>query len=581
MSLKLTGVALRTSVVYWLVAALYIILSDRAVEWLVADPEAVGLVQTFKGWAFVTITALLLYVGLRGQLHRWEREAADRRRAEDALRTRMSQVQAIIAHLPVAIYAFDTNGVFTVWEGKKWPDADFPPTPLIGQNVLELARANPEAVAAAKRAMAGEKVTLEYPVGGRTFEISHTPLHDSEGGIVGTTGVVLDVTERKRLEAQLLRAQRLESVGRLAGGIAHDLNNMLSPVLIGAGVLRQSVSDPEMLSLVEAMESSARRGAQVIKQLLTFGRGVEGDRGPVHLKALVTEVRNIIRETFPKNIIVEWNPPGDGGLVQGDATQLHQVLLNLCVNARDAMPDGGTLELALETRSLDADAARSFPGARAGRYVVLCVSDTGTGIAPEHLDRIFDPFFTTKAPGVGTGLGLSTALGIVRSHGGFIDVQSRLGDGTVFEVYLPAGTPEPDAGAEAATGELPRGGGECVLVVDDEESVRRIVRRVLEFTGYRVVEAGNGTDALALYGRHRADVKVVLTDLMMPGMDGARLVRALHDIAPKIPIVTMTGIDIPPAVDELRQLGVTECIAKPFSTEALARAIQRALRSTS
>lgn len=573
----LSGVALRTSLFYWVLAAAYILLSDRIVEAIVRDPEVAARVQTFKGWGFVTVTALLLYFGLRGQLRRWEREVNERRRAEDALRTRMTQIRAILDHQPVAFFACDPTNHFTLWEGRSWPEANVPPANPVGRDLSAMLGMGTVSREAVRRALQGETVLEEHRSAGKNFEIIHTPLNDERGQRIGTAGVVVETTERHKLEAQLLRAQRLESVGRLAGGVAHDVNNILAPVLLGASLLRHAELDDAQRSLLETMEASARRGAAIIRQLLVFSRGAEGERGPVAPAPLITEMRNFVRETFPRNIAISTNPGPNDLFVRGDATQLHQVLLNLCVNARDAMPDGGEIVLDVERVTIDAAAASTLPDAAPGDYVVFSVRDTGTGIAPDVLDRIFDPFFTTKAVGVGTGLGLSTVLGIVKSHGGFITVDSYVGKGTTFRVHLPVGVPATEGRSSSAADELPRGRGEGVLVVDDEQSIRYLVRQALELGGYRVFEAANGVEGLACLDRHQTEVQVVLTDLMMPLLDGRSFVRDVRALHRSLPIMAMTGVGDSTALDELRQLGVDVQLTKPFTADALLRTVHRSL----
>ncbi len=573
----LVHVALRTSVLYWVAAAAYILLSDWTVEALVQDSTVATRVQTFKGWAFVTATALLLYVGLRGQLRRWEREVLERRRVEEVLRTRVAQVQAILAHQPVAFFACDRAGIFTLWEGRTWPEARVPPPGVVGRKVFDLVGEGASAHEAVRRALEGETVAIEHEAAGHSFTIMHTPLNDEHGGRVGTAGVVVEITERKKLEAQLLRAQRLESVGRLAGGVAHDVNNILAPVLLGASLLRHAALDESQRSLLETMEASARRGASIIRQLLVFSRGAEGERGPVLLGPLVTEVRNLIRETFPRNVVIRTAATPDLPHVRGDATQLHQVLLNLCVNARDAMPDGGEIAITLETVELDAASARAWPDATPGGYVVLGIRDTGTGISPEHLDHIFDPFFTTKAVGVGTGLGLSTVLGIVKSHGGFIAVDSQPGSGAHFRVHLPVDESKGQQPAAARPTDFTPGAGECVLVVDDESSVRYLVRQALEFGGYRVLEAATGADGAAQLSSHCDEVRLVITDLMMPALDGRGMLRAIRAASHDVPVLVMTGVGHAEGSEELRQLGVEVQLSKPFTAEALLRSVHRCL----
>jgi nitrogen-specific signal transduction histidine kinase len=390
-------------------------------------------------------------------------------------------------------------------------------------------------------------------------------------------GAWTDITERKELETHLLRTQRLESVGRLASGIAHDLNNILSPMLMVPPLLREVVKDPVLRNMLDLVETNAQRGSNIIKQLLTFGRGLEGERVPVQLRALVSDMSGIIRETFHKNIITRRETPRDTWLVSGDATQLHQVLMNLCVNARDAMPEGGTLTLKLENQEFDESFARMTPGTKPGRYVCLSVTDTGQGIAPEHLDKIYDPFFTTKELGQGTGLGLSTVLGIVQSHGGFIQVHSQPGRGTQFKVYLPASETAEAQPAGQGDQSLPQGGGELVLVVDDESSVRQVTRQLLERNGYRVIEAAEGADGITQYVAHQKEVQVVVTDLAMPVMDGPAFIRVLRRMNQQVRVIAMTGYQSKSSLPA--DLGVPgeARLSKPFSGPMLLQTLQRVL----
>jgi two-component system cell cycle sensor histidine kinase/response regulator CckA len=386
-----------------------------------------------------------------------------------------------------------------------------------------------------------------------------------------------DITEKRKIEAQLLRNQRIESVGRLTSGIAHDLNNILAPILMCAPLLRDEFHDPESLKMVDMIEASAQRGAAIIKQLLTFGRGTAGERVAVQFLSLMRDMVNIIRETFPKNITTRREAPPGVWLVSGDATQLHQVLLNLCVNARDAMPEGGTLTLELENVQIDETLARMNPDASPGRYVVLSVTDTGTGIPPENLDKVFDPFFTTKELGKGTGLGLSTVIGIVKSHRGFATLNSKVSRGTQFRVYLPACEAPPDAGPPLKPESLPHGQGELVLIVDDEESVRRVARQLLERQGYRVLEAADGTEGLKQYAQHQAEIELVMADLAMPFMDGPAFIRALRQTSPQARIVAMSGLQSVSKIPKGLTEPVQAFLAKPFGSASLLQTVWRAL----
>ena len=410
-----------------------------------------------------------------------------------------------------------------------------------------------------------------------TEDMTITPLRGPTGAITRFIAIKQDVTERKNLEAHLLRTQRLESVGRLASGIAHDLNNILSPILMAAPMLRAELHDQDAVSLVETIESSARRGADIIRQLLTFGRGLKGERISLQLATLLREMLKMIGETFPKNITIRADIPTDLPLITGDATQLHQVLMNLSVNARDAMPEGGTLSYALAPVTVTSAMASANPDARPGRYLRLDVSDTGIGIPPENMEKIFDPFFTTKAPGEGTGLGLSTVLGIARTHGGYIEISSPPGQGTRFTLYFPVTeTPEPLPPTPAGE-PMPRGMGEWILLVDDEDSIRRMTRRMLESKGYRIIEAQDGAEALAILEAMSQPVQAVVTDMIMPRMDGLTLVRNVRRKNPRLPFILQGGM--PPSPESLSELGLSikAFLTKPYGSTRLLTALRQAL----
>jgi PAS domain S-box-containing protein len=394
-----------------------------------------------------------------------------------------------------------------------------------------------------------------------------------------------DITEARSLQKQFHRAQRLEAIGTLASGIAHDLNNILSPILMAAGLLRADNTSPSALRMLNIIESSADRGAGIVKQVLTFARGAEGERVLIQPKHLIGELGKIMAQTFPKNIDVVTNFPPDLWPVTGDATQLHQVLLNLCVNARDAIlalqpvPDGAepqrVLTLAAENTEVDEHFASMNPGAIYGPHVVLRVSDSGTGMTPEVMDRIFDPFFTTKEPGQGTGLGLATVLGIVKTHRGFLTVQSEIGMGTTFKVFVPAETGNHSFSKEASPPvPPPRGNGELILVVDDEPPIREALVKTLESCNYRCFTAEDGSDALALYFSRRGEIDVVLTDLAMAQMDGVKLVRSLRRIDPGVRVAVSSGHIQREVAQELETLGVNVFIEKPYNADQLLRALR-------
>ena len=387
-----------------------------------------------------------------------------------------------------------------------------------------------------------------------------------------------DITERKKLEAQFLRAQRMDSIGTLAGGIAHDLNNVLAPILISVQVLKQDATNPETLEMLELLESSAKRGAALISQVLSFARGVEGQRIAVKLPLLLAELHKVLKEVFPRNVEMHLLEEENIWPVIGDPTHLHQVFLNLCVNARDAMPHGGKLTLSAENLVLDETYAAMNPGSKAGTYVLVTVTDTGAGIPPAILDKIFDPFFTTKEPGKGTGLGLSTVIGIIKSHGGFIHVYSEVGKGTEFKIYIPAHTlPAETQTVTAERTSLRHGNGQLILLVDDEQTIRETAGKTLERFGYRVVSANNGAEAIALYVQRQREIALVLTDVSMPIMDGAALVLALKALNPRVHVVVSSGLPANSEVTRALDAGIRSFVPKPYTAEVLLSVIQQEL----
>ena len=405
-------------------------------------------------------------------------------------------------------------------------------------------------------------------------------IRDAAGKGIRMVGGMTDITEHKKLHSQYLRAQRLESIGTLAGGIAHDLNNVLSPILMSVDLLRLGFTDPTTHKLINTVEQSARRGADLVRQVLTFARGIDGgQRVAIKIEHLIKDVARIATETFPRSIRTEVQPGPSPWIVTGDTTQLHQVILNLVVNARDAMPEGGTLTLAVENVTIDAQYAATSRTAKPGPYLRIGITDTGCGIPADEIDRIFEPFFTTKEVGKGTGLGLSTAHAIVKSHRGFIAVYSELGKGTTFNVYLPVDpTVRAPETAAIVLPDLPRGHGETILVIDDETSILSITRQTLEAFGYQVIEAHDGAEGVALYAQNRDTIAVVLTDMVMPIMDGPATINSLMRINPQVLIVAASGLNSNGRVAKAAGAGVKHFLPKPYTAETLLITLRDVLR---
>lgn len=390
--------------------------------------------------------------------------------------------------------------------------------------------------------------------------------------------VATDVTEKKKLEMQFFRAQRLESIGTLASGLAHDLNNILTPILATSQLLQMRLPDLDERNqqLLKIVEANAKRGAALIKQVLLFARGVEGEQVVLRLEPLILETQQIVQETFPKSIRTEVNIVPQLWTMTGNATQLHQVLMNLCVNARDAMPTGGILSISAENVLIDRRYAQTRFDAKSGAFIKLSVADTGIGIAPETIDRIFEPFFTTKEFGKGTGLGLSTVIGIVEGHGGFVDVESEVGKGTTFNLFLPAVVaPELD---QAKDLEILTGNNELILVVDDESAIRESSRIVLEAYNYQVLTASNGLEAIDLYIQHQDRVSLVLMDIMMPEMDGSIAMSILQKINSNVKIVVVSGLisNAQTAIDA--NSDIKKFLPKPYTAEELIKIVSQMCR---
>jgi two-component system cell cycle sensor histidine kinase/response regulator CckA len=427
-------------------AAAWIVLSDRALEHFLPNQPAYVWYSSVKGVAFVAVTATLLWVLLRMELgHRF--------RVEQALQATTARLNRAQQVANVGYWSWDIRTNRVEWSDQMFRIFGIEPQGFSGDLQDVLAGAiHPDdraSVEQTNRAVleGGRPGSLEYrvvhPDGSvRTVWAEGADIEvDAAGTPIALSGIAQDITERKQLEQRLLRVQRTEAVGTLASGIAHDLNNVLTPVRMIAGLLRGSVSSDQDRAMLDTLEQGAQRGSDIIQKLLTFARGAPATRARLSLAHLLREMEKIAHDTFPHDIEVLVHAPTDVWDVQGDATQLHQVLMNLCINARDAMPDGGTLALDAANVSI-APADAESPDAHPGPHVRLTVTDTGVGIARGSVDRIFDPFFTTKDVGKGTGLGLSASLGIIRGHGGFVRVRSEPGQGTTFEVYLPATPPD-------------------------------------------------------------------------------------------------------------------------------------------
>lgn len=405
-----------------------------------------------------------------------------------------------------------------------------------------------------------------------------TLVRDENGQPKSILTVNTDITEKKQLEAQFLRTQRMESLGTLASGIAHDLNNALTPMMMAAQLLECKLPDEQSQQWLSILETNVKRAADLVKQVLLFSRGVTGKHTPLDVGYLIKEIDKIVKQTFSKAIEIRSELPTQNlWTISGDLTQLHQVLMNLCVNARDAMPDGGTLQISARNFWVDAHYTQMNLEAKVGPYIVITVSDTGTGISRDIIDRVFEPFFTTKEIGKGTGLGLSTAIGIIKSHGGFVKVLSKVGKGTQFQVYLPAIPTTTTHCLSERPDELPTGQGELILVVDDEDSIRDITKTLLETYGYKVLLANDGIDAIALYTQYKEAISIVLIDMMMPNIDGPTAIGVLQKINPQVKIIAISGLVSNHKLGQFLGNSVKTFLPKPYTSDELLRNLQLVL----
>lgn len=389
-----------------------------------------------------------------------------------------------------------------------------------------------------------------------------------------------DVSSKKRLESQFIRMQRMESIGTLASGIAHDLNNVLTPILMAMDMLKLNNRDARCLSLIETIETSAQRGAEMVRQVLSFARGVDsGPHREVHLHKLLDDLRIMARETFPKNMVTDFNVEKDLPAILGDPTQIHQVLLNLCVNARDAMAEGGILQVVAKSMILDATYLAQFDAAKEGSYVLLEVSDTGAGIPKKDWALIFEPLFSTKESGRGTGLGLSTVQSIVKAHSGFVSFRSEMGKGTTFTFHIPAYARDSSLAQKPKDALCIPMDGICILLVDDEASVLEITRQTLEAYGYAVLTATDGADAVAVFVSNQDAIDLVVTDIVMPLMDGVAVVESIHKISPETKFIAVSGVGANSVEKNLERLGVKIILHKPYTSSMLLQAVQKLLVS--
>jgi PAS domain S-box-containing protein len=526
-----------------------------------------------------------------------QRDVTERKKAEEALRENERSMASLFSNLPGMAYRCRNDGAWTMeFASDGCRDlTGYESSELVGNRLVSFEdiihpedRKTVREIDASTREPRGA-FELSYRIKARDGSIKWVMerglgVRGPNGAIRYFEGFITDITERKLLEGQVVQSQRLESIGTLAGGIAHDLNNVLAPIMMAGDLLLDRVQEKDSTQLLSVISDNARRGAELVRQILLFARGMEGPRVEVKPEALFAGVRKFVESTFPKTIQASFEIAPGTGSISGDPAQLNQLLLNLVVNAKDAIREQGRVAISARSASVSPSAPRPHPDAVPGDFIRIDIMDTGSGIPDALKGQIFDPFFTTKSVGRGSGLGLSTAHAIVKAHCGFITFVSTVGIGTTFSVYLPtteAGLSKPIREPARQSGGAPlRGEGNHILVVDDEESVRLIMRSSLENYGFRVSTAASGTEAVELASSSPARLDLAIVDMQMPGLDGSKTISALRRAFPHLPIMAASGFGSTQDREEVAANGIRHFLDKPFSVETLIRTVHDAMIKT-
>lgn len=497
--------------------------------------------------------------------------------------------QAASLENPAEVFFIQTlDGVVTHWSLEAEKFYGFKAAEILGKKIPSQISLPPELATAALQAVlahgewSGQARILSADAQHIDVQMRWVILNPPDGQPPSILILAEDAAELLQLNEDRLRAHRHECVGMLSGGIAHDLNNVLQPISMFLDLLRYRLPDAESVEMLDAVEANLRRSTDLVRQILAFSSGARTEQRALNIPELISEVSTFIRSTFPKTIQFQVTVPDNIHPVMGNATQLEQVLLNLCVNARDAMPGGGRIKIKVSNFYADESFVRRQSHAQAQSYVRITVSDTGHGIPRPLRKKIFEPFFTTKGPNKGTGLGLATAVGIIRNHGGFLTLETEEGCGSSFHAFLPASTgPLEPISLPPSIPEIQKanGHGEAILLVDDESTVLKVMTRSLEKSGYRVLAAEDGDQGYALYKHHQKDVRLVITDMAMPGMDGPALISALKKINPKVKIICTSGFGSSSGKNSPSELGVHAILSKPCNSRVVLQAIQEALQT--
>jgi PAS domain S-box-containing protein len=533
-----------------------------------------------EGWERVTtVSGTATHLDGRSVLMLEFRDVTETRKVEEALRRLEERLRVVVASSPIVLFALDHKGVFTLSEGRGLESLGLKPGQHVGQSVFEIYRDSPAVLAVIRRALSGEEFREEVDVGHLVYETSYSAIRGPDGSVQGVIGVATDVTQHRRLESQLRQVQRMESIGRLAGGVAHDFNNLLAAIL-GHSELMISRLDPghPLLHSAEEIQKAAGRGAMLTRQLLAFGRKDMLTFQVLDLSSVVSGMDGMLRRLIGEDVDLVAVPCPRPAAVRADRSQMEQVILNLVVNARDAMPYGGKLTIEVGMTELDAAYAQSHPRVQPGPHVVLSVTDTGVGMDTEAITHVFEPFYTTKERGKGTGLGLATVYGIVEQAGGHVTVYSQPGIGSAFKVYLPCAEESEIRAEEPSPRAAPaRGGSETILLAEDEDAVRSMTAEVLESLGYRVLIARDGLDALRVAEGHDGPIALLISDVVMPQMGGGELAERLTALRPDTRVMFVSGYPD----DAIVRHGVLEkgsiLLQKPFAIAEFVRKVREVL----
>ncbi|MGC1255231.1 MAG: PAS domain S-box protein [Candidatus Acidiferrales bacterium] len=537
------------------------------------------VVQHYENETAYTERDLEFLVSVGGQIAL----AIERKRAEEKIRESEARLRVLVEQLPAVLWTVGKDLRFTSALGAGLARLGLKPNQIVGVSLMDYFETNDQTflpIAAHRRATKGEAVTFHVEWKGGSYTCHVEPLRTAEGELQGAICMALDITDRKQLEEQLRQAQKMEAVGRLAGGIAHDFNNLLMVIQGYADLLTERLAEGDPLRRnAEQIQTASQRATSLTRQLLAFSRKQMLAPKVLNVQSVVVDMEKILRRLIGEDIQLETSSVPDLGLIKADRSQIEQVIMNLAVNARDAMPEGG--RLTIETANVELDKAAAHPPAvlSPGKYVMLAVTDNGCGMDAETQAHIFEPFFTTKEKGKGTGLGLATVYGIVKQSGGYVWVYTEPGRGTSFKVYLPRIEDEQTArgrDGKSDAQELPRG-SETVLLVEDEKGVRELAREYLELTGYTVIAAEDGHTALELAAMHVGPIQLLMTDVVMPGISGRELAGRVKTIRPEIKVLFMSGYTDQAVVHHGILDTDAALLQKPFTMAALAAKLREIL----